>query len=153
MAERVSRIDEDKILEGILSDPDLQEKIIELNQKQMQAGKGADGASLPRYDQDLYFKTTKAAKAYEAWKAHISPNPGKAPGVMDFYIDGTYQSTIKIVNAAKAFTITTDSPIAKSIDDKTNNEALGLNDDSLDEIILIILDIFREKVYEQMMAA
>lgn len=135
LCRRVAKLDEDKIITKIFDDKDLQARIVNFNQMQMLAGKGADSNNLPRYDQDPYFKTPNAAKAYQAWKAHVSPNKEKDPAVMDFYIDGHFHKTLKVVSSQKAVTIKSDSEIAGDIQDKTNQEALGLNKESLARIL------------------
>ena len=145
-ATKVLAIDADKILADILDDSDIQEKIVQLNQQQLLAGVGQNDASLPRYQDDPYFKTPEAAKVYEAWKLKISPNPDKPAGVMDFYINGQFHSTLQVKNAPKAFTVSSDSSIAGNIQSKTGNEALGINDDSLKILIPIIKEMFLTKI-------
>ena len=128
-------LDQKAMTTTILKDPSLQDMIVNLNQMQMEAGIGADGNSLPLYADDPYFKSPKAAAAYQAFKKHVSPNQSKPEGVMDFYIDGTFHSTLKAVPIADGVIVRSDSDIAQDIQDKTSNKALGLDKDSVGQII------------------
>lgn len=148
-AQKIIQLDADAILQQILDDPTLQDEIVKLNQQQLLEGKGQNDDNLPRYDEDNYFKTYEAARVYESWKLKISPNPNKDPGVMDFFINGQFHSTLKVVNAPKAFVIHSDSDIADDVQNKTGDQALGINDDSLKVLIPIIKQIFIEKIRQE----
>lgn len=151
-AQKVIQLDADAILKEILDDPGLQDEIVKLNQQQLLAGKGQNDDSLPRYDEDSYFKTYQAAKVYEAWKLKISPNPNKDPGTMDFFINGQFHSSLKVKNAPKAFTVSSDSSIADDVQRKTNDNALGINDDSLNVLIPIIKERLITAIRNQIFA-
>lgn len=145
LANNIISLDENKMLFFIFEDENMQSQIIELNKKQLSEGKGADFNDLPRYEDDRYFKTIKSAKAYEAFKATISQNPSKPVGVMDFYIDGTFYSTIEFKNGSKGFYLVSNSDIAKDVQNKTDNKALGLSG----ETINLILPEVQAKLIEQ----
>lgn len=149
LAERIQGLDEHRILNEILEERELQAKIVQLNKDQLLAGINSDQHSLPKYEDDSYFKTIQAAKAYEAWKAHVSPNGNKDRAVMDFYIDGTFHETIKMKNNPESFQLVSDSNIAEDVQDKTNNKALGLNRESINQIIPEVRTKFIEKVRAQ----
>jgi hypothetical protein len=117
-----------------LKDRELKKSIADLNREQLLSGRGADGEYLPRYVDDPYFKSVESATRYEQWKATISIGE-KPTGVMDFYIDGTFHRTIKFVKDDEGFTTKSDSSIISSVQSKTNNQALGINETSIEQII------------------
>lgn len=148
----LSEIDENETIHGILERQELQEEIVQLNKQQLLDGRAADNSSLPRYEDDSFFKTQKAAKAYEAWKSKISPNKSKPVGVMDFYINGKFHDTIKMKNNTDSFLLTSDSEIASDVQSKTGNEAFGLSDISLGKIIPKLKDYIIETIKNKIAA-
>lgn len=142
MVGRIKSLKEDKLLFMVFEDLKLQNHLIELNKKQLSEGKGADFNDLPRYEDDPFFKTQKAAKAYEAWKAKISPNKNKPAGVMDFYIDGSFYETLQFRNEIGGFSITSNSPISKDVQTKTDSKALGISS----EILTMVMPDVKSKL-------
>lgn len=102
-----------------------------LNKRQLSAGKNRQGGYLPKYSDDPYFTTIEAAMKYERWKAHVSPNPEKPTGVMDFFISGKFHRNIVAEVNGMNLTMSNNTEFASSIDAKTNNTALGLNSESV----------------------
>lgn len=145
-AKKVAALDQDKILKQILDGKQLQETIVSINQKQMEAGMGADGRLLPKYTDDPFFKTYEAAIRYGRWKSHISPNKSKDINVMDFYITGKFHSTLMVENSDTYFVLASDSQISADVQAKTSNHALGLNKEGIASIIPIIKPAFIEEV-------
>lgn len=145
---KLSEIDENQLMYNALQDAKLQAQIIDLNQKQLLMGKGMDGEDLPRYIDDPFFKTPKAAMAYQAWKSKISPNPEKNPEVMDFFINGQFHNTISIRNNNDNFEMISNSSIKNDVQNKTNNEVLGLTEESIEEITPAIVELMIEQVKE-----
>jgi len=142
-------LNENKLLHDTLEDANLQQEIIELNRKQLLDGRGSDNNELPKYVDDPFFKTQKAAKAYQAWKSKVSPNPNKNAEVMDFYINGQFHSTITMKNNDDSFEMVSNSSIASDVQSKTGNEALGLNEVSLGFVIPEIKNKLLENVKEK----
>ena len=104
------------------------ERFIELNKEQMLAGKNRLGQDLPLYVNDPYFKSVSAALRYQKWKRAISPNKDKPEGVMDFFINGKYHSSLGINISGNSFTLLSNSQINSSVYQKTGGKHLGLND-------------------------
>ena len=110
--------------------------IVLLNQGQMLDGERKDGRYLPRYVDDPYFKSQASALRYQAWKKNISPSKTKPEGVMDFFINGAYHSTLKMSIIGKDYyELLTDSRISQSVDSKTSGSHLGLNPKSVGKLI------------------
>lgn len=145
-------LDEDKILHDIIEKDTLKEGIVELNKKQLLTGKGSDNKDLPKYIDDPFFKTPKAALAYQAWKSKVSPNTEKNPEVMDFYITGQFHNTIRVKNNEDSFEMVSDSDIKDNVESKTNDAALGLNDESLNIVIPVIKDQVINDIKEKISA-
>lgn len=148
----ISEIEGNKTIHEILERQEFQEEIVELNKQQLLDGRGADNSSLPRYEDDPFFKTQKAAKAYEAWKLKISPSKNKPAGVMDFYINGKFHDTIKMKNNSDNFLLTSDSEIASDVQSKTGNETFGLSDISIGKIIPKLKDSIIEAIKNKIAA-
>lgn len=153
--ERLATIDQNQIIHDILENMNIQQEIIRLNKEQLLEGKGADFNDLPKYIDDPFFKTIKAAKAYQKFKEKISPNPhGVKPiGVMDFYITGEFHNSIKVINSLTEFKLVSDSDIAQDVQFKTGGQALGLSSESLDMFFIpLIKNIIIEKIKERLAA-
>lgn len=148
--EKLAEINSNEVIHEVFEDPELQEKIVELNKQQLLEGKGKDFNDLPKYIDDPYFKTIKSAKAYESFKQNISPNHNKPSGVMDFYINGQFHSTIRMKNGSDNFSLISDSDIADDVQLKTGNEALGLADESFEIIRPEVLEKMRENLHNRL---
>lgn len=132
----------------IFKEKQLKKDIADLNREQLLSGENADGESLPRYVDDPYFTSVEAALRYQAWKSHISIGD-KPAEVMDFYIDGTFHRTIKFKRDDEGFFTESNSPIANSVQNKTQGKALGINDESLEELYPDILQFAQEYVFSE----
>lgn len=58
----ISEIEGNKTIHEILERQEFQEEIVELNKQQLLDGRGADNSSLPRYEDDPFFKTQRLQK-------------------------------------------------------------------------------------------
>lgn len=112
----------------------LKKSVADLNREQLLSGRGADGELLPRYVDDPFFKSPESALRYQKWKSTISPGE-KPADVMDFYIDGTFHRTIKFRKDDEGIMTFSESQIVGSVQRKTGNQALGLNDESIEKIL------------------
>lgn len=131
----------DKVADGTIEEN--KEEIPDLNRAQLLLGLGADGNLLPKYVDDPFFKSKESALRYQKWKKKISPNTSKPEEVMDFYINGAFHNTIELIPGADGFDLTSNSPIASSVQGKTNDLAIGLmpdNEDRLTEILINKID-------------
>ena len=127
----------------------LKKSIADLNREQLLKGQGADGESLPRYVDDPWFKSTESALRYQKWKSYISPGD-KPIDVMDFFIDGTFHKTIKFKKDEEGFFTISNSEIVGSVQSKTNNNALGINDESLEQIMPEIIKYAQELLLQDL---
>lgn len=108
-----------------------QDEIVELNRDQLWDGKDALGNDItPSYLDDPYFKTKEAAAAYMRWKQKITPNPDRKPETPNMYINGSFYKSLKLDPGTEDFSIKTDSPLGRKIDQKFDNLE-GLTDDSI----------------------
>lgn len=124
MCSRAASIDQNQVLEEILSDPSIQSQIIDLNQKQLyDEGVQADGSPTGDYAPITIskYKPLAAAEGRDGRSDHIT---GKDTGE-------TYES-MKVVNQAQGIQITADD--RNNFFDRVP-DGLGLTDDSIDQII------------------
>jgi len=69
--------------------------VVDFVRKQLYSGKDRFGNSLsPKYSEDPYFKTLKAAQDYAAWKQLISPDPERSEDTPNLFIRGDYHQSI-----------------------------------------------------------
>lgn len=102
--------------------------IEELNREALLEGKNTKGNNLtPSYLSDPYFKSRKAAKAYSDWKDKITPNPQRASGTPNLFIDGTFHSTILYKKSSQGIFGSSNSEIANEIESKYHGTVIGLN--------------------------
>ncbi len=145
IANNIINIDSNKIIVSVLSKNGLETFIADLNRGQLLEGFGSDDQSLMKYVDDPFFKSTKQALAYQKWKESISPSSSKPVGVMDFYINGYFHSTIKTDLKKDSFVLDSDASFADSIASK-EPDAFGLSTDSKNVLIKIILPLIIEEI-------
>lgn len=105
--------------------------IVGLNTSQLWDGLDSEGNELrPRYSEDPFFKTQKAAKAYADWKQRITPNPKRNPDVPNLYINGYFYRSIMVKEIESALQLTTNDSFGSKVASEHRN-ALGLNKESL----------------------
>lgn len=106
--------------------------ILELQSKQLLAGEGSDGNRLPRYedDQEFFKGNVKAIRAYERWKARITPQTPY--GVMNFFQNGYTHGRLRAIIQGNVLRIDADVPWGKNIERKAPN-ALGLSPNSAEK--------------------
>lgn len=102
-------------------------ELADANRFQLSEGKDNTGRYLPRYVDDPYFKSPAQAKAYEDWKAKVSPNREKPRDVMDFYINGFFYDSINVKIGKGTINFFTDAPFGVDVERKTNFKVLGFN--------------------------
>jgi hypothetical protein len=129
---RIEKLDLNTLLGETVNE--LKIEIEDTQREQMRKGQNSDGGYLPRYVDDPYFKSIQAAKNYENWKAQWS-HPEKPRGVMDFFIDGTFHNTVRVVVKRSVFDFKSSSSIESSIRAKTGDKVLALNRESKDEFM------------------
>jgi len=150
MCNNVLKLDESNIFITVVSKEGVKDFVVDLNLGQLIEGRGSDNRSLPRYVDDPYFKTVQQAKAYEAWKSSISPSKTKPKGVMDFYINGRFHSTIKADAKGDSLDIYSNSNIYDSVNNKTKGKALGLDSISSEKLSDKILSPYIEEVIKRL---
>jgi hypothetical protein len=123
-----------------------------LNRRQLMAGKGADGNSLPLYRNDPYFKgNAKWISSYEKFKDRVSP--GTPHGVMNLFINGYTHSFIRLEVVGQGYRLHADGvPWGKSAQAKTGGQAFGLNLASRVELWdKVLAGVVKRKFYEQLL--
>lgn len=138
MGAKVASLNEDKILKEILDEPSIQAQIVDLNQHQLyDLGVQADGTPTGDYAPITVakWKPLAAAEGRDGRSDHIT---GKDSGI-------TYES-MKIDNQMKSFKV--------EADDRNNffdrePQGLGLTQESINEIIPEVRELFIEKVKEK----
>lgn len=138
MGARILAINQDEILKDIFDEPSIQAQIIDLNQNQLyEKGVQSDGEPTGDYAPITVskYKPLAAAEGRDGRSDHIT---GKDAGI-------TYDS-MKVNNEMKSFTITAD--------DRNNffdrePKGLGLTQESINEIIPEVRELFIEKVREK----
>lgn len=133
MIERFDNLDFGGIVEGIASIQE--ERFREMQQLQLVQGKDRNGDWLPKYTDDMeYFKDVEAAIQYRDWKADISPDASKPKDVMDFWINGDFNSSIRAEIKNGNIDILSSDSIAPDILRKTGGKAFGLSPESIDRL-------------------
>ncbi len=127
--EQIRAIDFEQMIAETLEG--VREYIAELNRGQLEMGLGTDGANLPSYLTDPYFKTHKQAEAYVLYKKRVSPNAQKPADVPDYYINGYTHDHIRAEVTGSELHVYNTAPWAADIDKRTGNRAFGLNEESL----------------------
>jgi len=70
------------------------QQILEMNKDQLWAGENTEGMPIrPSYFEDPFFKTRQQARAYANWKQRITPNPKRALGTPNLFINGYYYNS------------------------------------------------------------
>jgi len=108
--------------------------IADLNRWQLTKGLGTDNEYLPSYLTDPYFKTRAQAIGYMLYKKKVSPNTQKPVDVPDYYINGYTHSRIRAEVTGTELNMYNTAPWASQIDQRTNNKAIGLNEESIKEL-------------------
>jgi hypothetical protein len=134
LLKNIKRLTPEYMGRKVFKEKTLKKSVADLNREQLLSGRGADGELLPRYVDDPWFKSPESALRYQKWKSTISPGE-KPADVMDFYIDGTFHRTIKFRKDDEGITTISESQIVGSVQRKTSNQALGLNDKSIEKIL------------------
>lgn len=126
----------DQMLEGAVVDTieDTATDIIALNQKQLYAGRLADGSPLtPGYLDDPYFKSHESAQRYSDWKDEITPNEDRPKGVPNLFINGFFYESWSISATAQKITFQSSDPNAMDIEEKFSTRIYGLDDENMSE--------------------
>lgn len=132
MLNRFRALDLEQIAATVISrDP---EKLADLNRQQLRKGKDAKGGWLLRYSEDPFFKTPQAADNYAQWKQRLGhTDPEKPFDVADYFINGYTHNTITARVSGRYVTIGSNVSWAGEIEQKNDNEAFGLNEESKEQ--------------------
>lgn len=134
VVKNTKKLDENKILREIFNNTSIQQDIIFLNQEQMyEKGIDSEGQSLGEYSSFTIGEKIKKGQRHD----HVTLND-----------TGDFYNSMKFKNGKDGFTIS-----ANMIKPDTNLEtifpnALGLTDESLQEIKDLVLPRFKEAVLE-----
>jgi hypothetical protein len=142
LRKKVASFNQQKVMREIMNDPIIKAQVLDMNREQLLSGHGADGEDLPRYVDDPYFKSKESAERYRDWKRNISPNSDKDPEVMDFFITGLFHNTIQVKAASEGIQLYSTSPIIKDVQQKTNDNALGITRENKIELLPEIRERF-----------
>jgi len=97
------------------------------NLQQMLDGETNTGAFIsPKYVDDPFFKTREAAEAYSRWKDRISPPSTRPSGVPNYYINGFFHQSIKVVRTGDYIVTDSEWTTGKNIL-REKPELAGLN--------------------------
>lgn len=108
-------------------------QLLDKQRGQLMAGRANDDGLLPRYEEDTeFFKgNAKAIRAYEKWKAKITPDTPF--GVMNFFQNGYTHNRLKVTIQSGKVRINSDVSWDADIERKTNGRAYGLNSRSAEQ--------------------
>lgn len=135
IVDNFKNLDRNKILSEILSAPQLQAQIIDLNQAQLfDKGIEADGVSMGDYS-----------------KASVEIY-GKRPGHITLKDTGEFYNSMKVSISADSFTVNGDTVKEGTDLQDRFPEALGLTTESIAEIIPEITESIIEKIKQKILA-
>jgi len=127
--ERLENLDIQKEVQQVASLEE--ERFRELQQLQLVKGKDRNGDYLPKYTEDPYFKGDyEAAIRYRDWKVDISPDVSKPIDVMDFWIRGDFNASIRVHINGDKVDVFSDADIEADVLRKTGGKAFGINPES-----------------------
>src|ERR1044072_4247157 len=114
------------------------EEIRQYQLKQLLDGKNSTGSDMTTYMSDPYFKTPEAAAKYSRWKDEISPKSNRKSGVKNYFINGYFHDSIKVIRSGDKVVTASAVPLGQKIVAK-EPYIFGLSPQSKSEFIPLVL--------------